>query len=363
MAQVAVGARVPGKAAGKVERALALVPQSDPRWRALLARSQAATPFHHPAWSSALAATYGYRPFAALLVAGDEPLAGLPVLEVSGPGPRRRRWLSLPFTDECAPLATDAEAHAALLAQLDARRRADGVRGLELRAEAGVPGAAEWTAGVTHVLELAGDPEAVRSTFSRSQVQRNIARAQREGVRVERGEAEADLVERFYRLHIATRRRQGVPVQPRRFFAELWRRVVEPGLGFVLVAYAGDEPAAAALFLAWKSTVIYKFGASDARRWPLRPNHLLFWEAIRASCEQGFRRFDFGRTELGNAGLRAFKAGWGTREQPLRYARFGAESPTGEREGLLAAAVRSSVRRGPALWCRALGAALYRYAA
>jgi hypothetical protein len=64
-----------------------------------------------------------------------------------------------------------------------------------------------------------------------------------------------------------------VPVQPRRFFELLWRLVLEPGLGFLLLAHAGARPVAGAVFLRGSRCLTYKYGASDASAWPLRPNH------------------------------------------------------------------------------------------
>ena len=89
---------------------------------------------------------------------------------------------------------------------------------------------------------------------------------------------------------------------------------------------------ASALFLSWNGTTIYKFGASDPEHWPLRPNHLIFWTAIRDSCERGDHRFDFGRTDLENTGLRSFKEGWGAVERPLFTSALGA-APAGPGSG------------------------------
>ena len=75
----------------------------DPRWLELLDRSPAANAFHHPSWAKLLGECYGYRMFAlARLDDGGRVDAGLPVAEVRSFG--RRRWTSLPFTDECTPL-------------------------------------------------------------------------------------------------------------------------------------------------------------------------------------------------------------------------------------------------------------------
>jgi lipid II:glycine glycyltransferase (peptidoglycan interpeptide bridge formation enzyme) len=222
-----------------------------------------------------------------------------------------------------------------------------------------------WRTGadaVIHELELAPEIDQVRKRFSRSQVIRNIARAEREGVVVRRAVDRRDL-DAFYSLHTRTRRRQGVPVQPRRFFDLLWSRLVGTGIAFILLADAGGrEAVAGALFLASHGSTIYKFGASDVDSWPLRPNHVIFWTAIQEACARGDRRFDFGRTDLGNAGLRAFKSGWGAEERLLRYSTLAPGAAAGT-EGLASRALGVAIRRGPKWVCRGTGEALYRYAA
>jgi CelD/BcsL family acetyltransferase involved in cellulose biosynthesis len=169
------------------------------------------------------------------------------------------------------------------------------------------------------------------------------------------------MLDSFYSLHLATRRRQGVPIQPRRFFQLLWDRVLARGGGELLVAEAGGHALAAAVFLRRGGRIVYKFGASDSSSWDLRPNHAIFWEAIRAGCETGAEELDFGRTDLGNDGLRAFKAGWGTVERPLVYTFVGAQ-PRGGGSGTAHRALGAVIRRSPPAVCRVLGERLYRYA-
>ena len=338
----------------------AIVEIDDVRWRRLVESHPAATAFHHPAWCDVLSGAYGYRPFALAVTGADGGfVAGMPLMEVRGL--RGRRWLSLPFTDSCPPLASPPH-DVALADALERERRAAGIAQVEVRA--GLPSRSAHSAvrGLTHVLALRDDPQELLPTFSRSQVQRNIARASREGVVVRRGVARGDLLDTFYSLHLATRRRQGVPIQPRRFFEQLWERMLEPGLGFVLVAEVEERPAAAAVFLAWNRTLTYKFGASDRAFSAQRPNHLLFWEAIRWGCENGFAALDFGRTDLSNDGLRAFKQGWGTVESELVYSSIGTQGAKAG-DGRVAQALGAVIRHSPPWMCRLVGETLYRHAA
>jgi len=341
------------------------LPCDDPRWMAFVNSRPEATAFHHPAWAALLAECYAYRPFA-MAVAGEasQLVAGLPMLDVRGllGG---RRWVSLPFTDYCPPLARDADSLAALAGALTRQRGRDGVEALEVRAA--LPqhdGMYASSSAVLHTLPLGADSAAVFRTFKRTQVQQCILKAERDGVTARRGQDWED-VQAFYKLHIQTRRRLGTPVQPYRFFRLFWERLIQPGLGFVVLAYheqAELAPIAAAVFLAWNGTLVYKFSASDSRFWGLRPNNLVLWTAIRWGCENGYHTFDFGRTDMEDVGLRWFKSGWGTVERPLVYSYIGGSPPSQER-GRLMRLLRPIIRHSPPIVCRLIGELFYKYAA
>jgi CelD/BcsL family acetyltransferase involved in cellulose biosynthesis len=337
---------------------LAVLEPGSGRWAEYVERDPAAVVFHHPAWMRLMSDAYGFRPFVLGLDDGDGGLAGgLPVAEIGGRLSRGRRWVALPFSDHSPPLGLDG---APVAEMLTAARVRAGVPKLELHAELDGPGTYPAAEAVRHVLQLQADADAVRRTFHKSQVQRGIKKAEKAGVTVRRGTTAADLTQVFYELHTGTRRRLGVPVQPRRFFEHLWDLILAPGLGFVLIAEAEGRPVASAVFLAYGETVIYKYGASESDAWGLRPNHAIFWDAIRWSCEAGYRRFDFGRSDLDHTSLRQFKSWWGSEEQPLRYSTLADEPPGPHRSGKVLVPI---VQHSPRWVCRALGQLLYKHAA
>ncbi|MCG8604723.1 GNAT family N-acetyltransferase, partial [bacterium] len=47
-------------------------------------------------------------------------------------------------------------------------------------------------------------------------------------------------------------------------------------------------------------------------------NNALYWHAIKYACEQGFERFDFGRSTVG-CGTYKFKEQWGAKPIQLHY--------------------------------------------
>lgn len=340
---------------------LTVMEVDDERWTSFAERVSGALPFHHPSWAQLLADCYGYRPFALVLQDGDGVAAGIPAIEIRtilG----RRRWISLPFTDYLPPLARDERLIPSLVAELDAARRAEKISLVEMRTPLAGLRLCPQPAGFLHVLRLASDPASIFRTFKRSQVQQRIVKAEREGVTMRRGSLKEDLTHTFYELHLETRRRLGVPIQPRRYFELLWERILAPGRGFVLLAYWNAIPIAGAVFLAWNGTMTYKYSASRQEFWKLRPNNLVIWDAIRWGCENGLHTFDFGRTSLENEGLRSFKRGWGTAEVTLSYSTLSGRAPTQARSRA-ADMLRSPIQRMPAWFCRLVGELVYRRAA
>ena len=301
-----------------------------------------------------LADTYGYEPFALLLRDDSNAVVGgLPFVATRG------RWVALPFTDSLHPLLLTPATASDMSAAIIVEQRDAHVGTLEVRSPLASAAATVIDRGVLHTLEL-GEPDALFRAFE-SQVRRNIRKAQISEVSVRRGIEREDLTRVYYGLHAETRRRLGVPTQPRRFFDAIWRRMVEPGLASVLLAYKDGQAIAGAVFLEWNATTIYKFGASDRRHWHLRPNNLLFWECIQIACAAGHRRLDFGRTDLEDVGLRAFKRSWGAVEEPLRYSTFGEMRKAGA--GSVGRALRPVLRVAPTCVGRGLGEVFYKLGA
>jgi len=152
-----------------------------------------------------------------------------------------------------------------------------------------------------------------------------------------------------------------VPVQPWRFFELIREILFSRNLGSILLAYKDGKLIAGLLLLMYGQTMTYKFGASDRASLKLRPNDLLFWTAIQWGCDHGYKAFDLGRTDIGNTGLRSFKAGWGAKELPLTYftsSRVVAKQPSKH----LAYGMGPIIQRSPLWVCRLLGEIFYKYA-
>lgn len=328
----------------------------DARWLAFVETHPEATPFHHPGWLDLLSACYGYH---ARILAITTPsggfCAGLPIMEVRSVI-TGRRWVSLPFSDYCTPLAEDEAALNRLTETLSALANDHAVRRVDLRwSFPSCPGLKRYKAYYLHRVLLSGNKQQVGQQFDTAHRQ-NIRSAKRKGVHIERGTSEAHL-KAYYHLQVKTRQRKGLPAQPWKFFRLIKPHLFDRGMGFVLLAYRTDKLLAGAVFLNWKNTVVAKYAASYEDALELRPNNLIFWEAIGWACEQGYQVFDMGRTELNNEGLRKFKLKWGAQETPLYYTTSG--KPPGTQVTRLMPIMSAVIQRAPPWVCRRIGEVLY----
>lgn len=339
-------------------RAALLDPVNDPRWARLVACSPAARIYHHPAWLALIAGSYGYRLAAPVVVAGNgEPIAGLPMALVAS-RLTGRRLVALPFSDCCAPLLAEgapADALQMLARGVEAERAR---RGIALEVRAAFPQLATPAERyLAHCVDLRAGIAAVEQRWS-SQVRRNVRKAERMGVTVQRAD-DVPALDVFYGLLLLTRRRLGVPTQPRAFIRGL-SRVFARGLGFVATARFEGRAVAAAVFLRSGRVMTYKYGASDIGFQHVRPSNLMFAQVIRDACEANVETLDLGRTDFGQDGLAAFKRAMGATETALAYTYRGTQPGQGRSAGLRIAA--PVIRRSPPAVGRALGELLYRHA-
>jgi CelD/BcsL family acetyltransferase involved in cellulose biosynthesis len=332
---------------------------NDERWKTYLESKPESTVFHHPAWLSALAQSYGYWPF--IMAACDEKgeiRAGLPLMEVRSLV-TGRRWVSVPFSDYCAPLYSDPESLNQLVRDLAILYGVGSVSRIEIRWELPAhPAIHSHPAYILHTVRLNSEPKEVLKGFKRTHRQ-NVGTAEKRGVHIEWG-ADTEYVRRFYEMQLETRRRKGLPVQPWKFFDLLEKKLLAQGLGFVLLALKDTQCLAGGVFLHWQHTLTYKYAASSDEGQEYRPNNLLSWVAMRWGCENGCTAFDLGKTSTENAGLRRFKRGWGAEEESLVYSTL-PESVPDATDGKLMSYMETVIQRTPPWVCKTAGELLYKH--
>lgn len=298
-------------------------PLSDPRWKCFIDRQSGASIFHQPEWLRALQSCYGYEPRVLSSTPPNKLLTnGIVFCQIRSPL-TGRRLVSLPFSDHCDPLTDNSEEFCQLLHNLMEQVDRGRWKYLEVRPTAIAPDSARGFAisnrYFLHRLDLQPSEEILFRSFHKDSVQRRVRRAEREGLSYEEGSSE-QLLNQFYTLLIMTRRRQGVPPQPLKWFRSLiscWGSNLK-----IRVVRKGDAAVASILTISERRKMVYKYGCSDPRFNNLGGTPLLFWRAIQDAKAAGMEEFDFGRSDINNPGLITFKERWATKRMELNYWRY-----------------------------------------
>ena len=339
-------------------------PVEDPRWSEFVDVHPQASIFHTREWLVSLAKTYGYVAFAIATISqrGDIE-AAIPVCAVES-WLTGKRLISIPFADHCEPLVSSSSEMLKLLEALEVVSRKGKYNYTELRplnpSFAGDDLAldvCESASYAHHVVDLRLDTRDLLRRLHPSCVRRKIRRAEQQHLAYESGRSE-DMMQRFYRLLVMTRRRHSLFPQPIGWFQNLAREFGEKLT--IHLARETNDTIAGIITIQHGDKLVYKYGASDDRRHAFGGMPFLFWNAMLHGKSSAAAEFDLGRTDEQNRSLSTFKERLGGEGRQLKYFCI---SAGGRRKSQFGA--RSLVRLFtylPSPVCCAAGKLLYKHA-
>ena len=313
-------------------------PHLDPRWESFVMQHPDASVYHHPAWLAALEREYP-RPCVYLICedSGGKLLGLFPLMYTRGfPFSARSpligpRLASLPRTPIAGPLTVDPRATVLLLQEAVRRTSSKAHVRLQIKAsgtELGglVEGIVTKAWRLTYLLQLpgnSGEPFRISNSQNRYSIKKAINKAVANGLHTRLAASEAELAT-WYRIYLETMRRNVVPARSYRFFQALWESMQPKGLMRLLLAeqQAGGKSRiiGGLIFFNFGQTVTSAFVGSQTSNLGLRPNDIMYWQAINDACREGFRVFDFGEVPDGDEGQARFKLKWGA--EPVRLYRY-----------------------------------------
>jgi hypothetical protein len=342
------------------EEVIFINPLMDERWINFISSHPKAISFHHPDWLRVLKNQYNYHTFAVCVInkINNEIVAGIPFCSVRG---FARKWISLPFSDYCPPLYCH-EHQLKLITDKLTKCYHEGMVdfigiGYDLSSSSGFK---SIDTAVVHITEIIGGEETMLKIFDRTKKQ-GINKSVKEGLTASI-HRDAAAVNRFYRLHLKTRVKLGVPIQPKKFFRNIFNQFFKnKENGFVIIVTKNNIDLAAGLFVGFNDNLIYKYNASDPDYLHLRPNNLIIWTAIQECIRTKYRYFDFGKSDLDNEGLKKFKAGWGAKESPLAFSYYPNIPTKGLMTKVKSGIVAPLIQHSHPFVCRLLGEVAYKY--
>lgn len=166
---------------------------------------------------------------------------------------------------------------------------------------------------VTMFLRLNMDEEFVWKNTLTTKVRNQIRKAIKSGLTIDFGN---EYFDDLYRVLSVNYRDLGTPLHSKAFFRKILKEFNKSS-GLIVAKYKG-KVIAGMLYIHFKN-VFYDPWASSLREYnKLCPNNIIYWEAIKYACKNGFEYFDFGRSTI-NQGTIKFKKQWGTEQIPLYY--------------------------------------------
>lgn len=332
---------------------------NDSSWYDFIHQYPYANIFHTPQWASVLLRCYNIQSYLMALIENDQLIAGVPFSLVVNP--INKKIVSLPFSDYCNPIGTNKELINQVVNGVVEYGHRNNIRKIELRWDYSEHPLFQFESSfVYHFIRLDSDLENVYKNISRTQKQ-NIHIAEKNNIELRWGQ-DMSLMENFYQLQCLTRRRQGLPVQPWKFFKSIVKELFSQNLGFVVLAYKDRNCIAGGVFLRWNKSLMYKYAASSQIDQNLRPNHLIIWKVLEWASANNIQIFDFGRCDNQNTGLRTFKQRWGAIENPLVYSYMGRKSQ-GSKSMNVHRFMNSIIHNTPVFVTRILGELFYKYTA
>jgi len=158
-------------------------------------------------------------------------------------------------------------------------------------------------------------------------VRRDIKRAQKKGVVIQKGESKEDF-NALYELYLKAMERNRAPAKyPQQLVMALREFIGRTGRGVLLMATMGGSPVAGIVLIYSNSSTHAFLAGSDSRFLKFYPNKFLIHEALRESVARHHTVFDFMGSEKEDENLIRFKNLWGGGPVPVTtyvkgYSRF-----------------------------------------
>ena len=166
---------------------------------------------------------------------------------------------------------------------------------------------------VRMLLNLPNSSDYLMKSF-KSKLRSQIKKPMKEGLVAKIGGFE--LIQDFYHVFSVNMRDLGSPVHSSR----LMKSVLDefPKHARIVMVYGTHGPMACSLIMGFKDTLENPWASSLRQYSRLSPNMLLYWSMLAYACDNGFIRFDFGRSTPGEGTCR-FKKQWGAQPYPLHW--------------------------------------------
>lgn len=283
-------------------------------WDYYVQNSPSGSVFHLYNWKEIIEKSYGHTPYYLAARKEGNIVGVLPLYLVEAPF-SGSTLISAPYLDYAGICAETEDARNPLLNKAVEIAQENNVKHLNLRElnQERWPGLVTNLDKVTMELELAPEADTVWGKIP-SERRNRIRKAEKTGLHVEvHG---PDKLEDFYYIYSSNMRDLGSPAHGLLFFNKVFQYLPENAQLFLTLKE--KKVVGASVCLKLGKTMTIPWVSSLREYFHLYPNNILYWEAIKFGCQNGYRILDFGRSTIGS-GTYEFKKRWGCKPRQVYW--------------------------------------------
>ena len=289
--------------------------EDEKKWDDFVKSSVSSTFYHQLGWKNVIEGTYGYKSY--YLIAEESGyVKGIFPLFLFENRLLGSKLISVPFGPYGGPCADDEFVEKALIRKSKEIATNLNVKYLEIRGNPSVDYSYDdfdrASFHSTSVLELNRDSDFVLMNLIKRNKRKNIYKSQKIGLH-QRWTSNTD---DFFKLFTENMRDLGSPTHSQEFFKNIINQFPESAK--VLLVEKDDVILYSAFYLFFDNTMINSWSSTLQSYREFYPTDFGIWNGIKYGCENGFKFYDFGRSQKGSTNFE-FKRRWGCKSKDLNY--------------------------------------------
>lgn len=293
---------------------ISLTKDIEEQWDLFIENHPDATMYHLLGWKKVLEQIFKLKSYYLIALNNNDEVEGILPMFLMKDILQRKYLISNPFSNMAGICADNQEAINLIYQKAIEIANENNVRYIEFRQLNSkiiedLPTKKNF---VTLTLQLSEDSNNIWNAIS-SRNRNKIRKAKKNKLSVDYG---IEYIEEFYSVYSKNLRYLGTPLFPFdmfRLIAKVFSNNIE-----LLVLKKNKKIVSGMFLFKYKNMIFEPWVASLKEYNKIYVNNLLYWQAIKYACKEGFEYFDFGRSTI-DSGTYTFKLQWGAKPVPLYY--------------------------------------------
>jgi len=288
-------------------------------WNEYIQTHNASSPYHLFAWKRAVESAYGHKAYYLIAEESNRITGVLPLIHLKMPL-LSGVLVALPYCDVGDVLAEDRETGEKLIMEAVSLAQILKTKYIELRGQSQLSPFQDLNLPLTtqlHKVRMLLDlPRSAQELWDgfKSKLRSQIRKAEKNGLQFQW--ANLDDVDIFYDVFSRNMRDLGSPVHSRKWFYYVFKYFGENArTGMV---YKDNVLIGAGVILNTTKSICIPWASTLRAYNRFSPNMMLYWNFLKHAADNGYARFDFGRSTPDESTYK-FKAQWGAEPEPLYW--------------------------------------------